>query len=53
MCKLGINTIEGNLVSIDDYNIEVYKKCLNRIKKYGFKYVEYSHVHHLSLAEVF
>jgi sugar phosphate isomerase/epimerase len=51
MIELGINTVQEELLSIDDYSVEIYKKCLERIQKHFFKYVEYSHVHHLALQE--
>ena len=51
MYEFGVNTVAEELTSAEDYSCEIYKRCLDGIKRHSFTYVEYSHVHYLSLAE--
>ena len=51
MCKFGINTVSVGVNSQFEYTVEVYKHCLKQIAEHGFKYVEYSHVNHLTETE--
>lgn len=46
--RMGVSTVDPEITSPEQFDVSSYKKCLNIIKSSGFKYVEYSHVHHLS-----
>jgi len=52
MCKFGVNTVEEKITFYPDYTLEVYKGCLDKIKQYGFEYIEHSHVQHFSLKDI-
>jgi len=49
---LGVSAVDPEIMTMEEYTVAGYKRCLDRIKKIGFKYVEYTHVHHLQENEV-
>ena len=44
----GVNTVDPIADIPEQYDIELFRQCLDRIRKWGYFYVEYSHVHHLN-----
>ncbi len=49
--ELGVSTVDPEINSPQEYTVEIYKCCLDRIVKHGFKNIEYSHVDQLHMSD--